>query len=374
MSYSREEVKAITDKILNMAKADAVEVEFRAVSARRRGTPTPRSPRTWSSTISRSTITVYYGQKSASTIDPPVRRRVAEGGDRAGAERWRSASRTTPRLMPLVKPPQDYMTVEAAMPSAVNFGPAERARDGEEERRHLREEGRARRRLHPEDALDARRRPTPKGCSPTTATPRRASSSPAARPTAPAPGGPGTTSVKDVTQIDAAAITEIAADKALKSQKPRAIEPGNYTVILEPRPAARFLSLLLGALNARAGRRGPQLHERRGAGHDEGRPEGVRRQRHASAARSTTRSCGRRRSAPTASPRRRHLGREGRRQEPVLRPLLGEEDRARPRRATPPGQSIVMDGGTDDDRADDQDDEARPARDVLLVHRVRSSR
>ena len=28
MSYSREEVKAITDKVLNMAKADAVEVEF----------------------------------------------------------------------------------------------------------------------------------------------------------------------------------------------------------------------------------------------------------------------------------------------------------------------------------------------------------
>src|SRR3954464_8121951 len=28
MSYSREEVKAVTDKVLNMAKADAVEVEF----------------------------------------------------------------------------------------------------------------------------------------------------------------------------------------------------------------------------------------------------------------------------------------------------------------------------------------------------------
>ena len=26
--YSREEVKAITDKVINMAKADAVEVEF----------------------------------------------------------------------------------------------------------------------------------------------------------------------------------------------------------------------------------------------------------------------------------------------------------------------------------------------------------
>ena len=33
-----------------------------------------------------------------------------------------------PELMPLVKPPQNYIEVEAALPSAVNFGPAERAR------------------------------------------------------------------------------------------------------------------------------------------------------------------------------------------------------------------------------------------------------
>ena len=65
-----------------------------------------------------------------------------------------------------------------------------------------------------------------------------------------------------MTKIDAAALTEIAADKALKSRKPKALEPGNYTVILEPRPAARFLSLMLFALNARAGGRRPQLHER----------------------------------------------------------------------------------------------------------------
>jgi predicted Zn-dependent protease len=37
----------------------------------------------------------------------------------------------------------------------------------------------------------------------------------------------------------------------LKSLKPRAIEPGRYTVILEPRAAARFLSLMTGLFNAR---------------------------------------------------------------------------------------------------------------------------
>src|SRR5690606_37669925 len=69
-------------------------------------------------------------------------------------------------------------------------------------------------------------------------------------------GWAGTTGVKDVSTINAEELSEIAADKALRSRKPRAIEPGNYTVILEPRPAARFLSLMLNSLNARAAEEG----------------------------------------------------------------------------------------------------------------------
>jgi predicted Zn-dependent protease len=59
-------------------------------------------------------------------------------------------------------------------------------------------------------------------------------------------GWAGTTGIKDLKMIDPKALTEVAADKALKSRKPRAIEPGRYTVILEPRANARFLSLMTG--------------------------------------------------------------------------------------------------------------------------------
>ena len=45
----------------------------------------------------------------------------------------------------------------------------------------------------------------------------------------------------------------MAADKAVRSQKPRAIEPGRYTTIIEPRPAARLLSTMMGAFNAGGG-------------------------------------------------------------------------------------------------------------------------
>jgi predicted Zn-dependent protease len=52
--------------------------------------------------------------------------------------------------------------------------------------------------------------------------------------------------------VDAAGLTGTAAEKALASRNPRAIEPGDYTVILEPRAAARYVSLMLGAFDARA--------------------------------------------------------------------------------------------------------------------------
>src|SRR3954463_4407252 len=65
MSYSRDEVRAVTDKVLNMAKADAVEVRF---SGGERS-----ATRYANSTITANlvehdqevVITVYYGQKSA---------------------------------------------------------------------------------------------------------------------------------------------------------------------------------------------------------------------------------------------------------------------------------------------------------------------
>ena len=153
--------------------------------------------------------------------------------------------------MPLVKPPQNYVAVDAVLPSAVNFGPAERARlvkqsiDVCEKKGVLGSgyipamhwtEARAN-----SEGLFAYYRYAEASMILTCRTPDGAGS-----------GWAGTTGMKDVTQIDAAAISETAAAKALTSRKPRALEPGTYTVILEPRPAARFLSLLLFSLNARS--------------------------------------------------------------------------------------------------------------------------
>jgi predicted Zn-dependent protease len=254
MSYTRDEVKTITDKVLNMAKADAVEVRF---SGGERS-----ATRYANSTITANLvehdqevqITVYYGQKAASTST----HQFDDGSLKSAIEQAQELAKRrpdNPELMPLVKPPQEYLTIDGALPAAVDFGPAERARLVKQSVEICEKKGVLGAgyipKLHWTDALAnseglfAYYRYAEASFILTCRTPDGTGS-----------GWAGTTGLKDVTKIDAAAITEVAADKAVKSQKPKALEPGNYTVILEPRPAARFLSLMLFALNARAAEEG----------------------------------------------------------------------------------------------------------------------
>ena len=254
MSYSRDEVKAVTDKILDMAKADGVEVAFSG--GERSATRYANSTITANLTEhdQEVTIAVRYGQKSASTTihqfdDASLKRAIAE------AQTLAKQRPDDPELMPLLEPPQDYVTVDAALPAAVNFGPAERARLVKQsidicEKKGVVGSGYIPK-MHWTDAransagLFAYHRYAEASLILTCRTPDGTGS-----------GWAGTTGLKDVSKIDAVAISETAAAKALSSRKPRAVEPGTYTVIFEPRPAARFLSLVLGSLNARQAEEG----------------------------------------------------------------------------------------------------------------------
>src|SRR6185503_6366898 len=66
-------------------------------------------------------------------------------------------------------------------------------------------------------------------------------------------GWAGSSGIKDLRMIDAKALTEVACQKALRSRNAKAIEPGRYTVILEPRANARFLSLMTGIFGGGGG-------------------------------------------------------------------------------------------------------------------------
>ena len=153
MSYSREEVKAITDKILNMAKADAVEVDFQG--GERSATRYANSSIT-ANLIEHDqqvSITVYYGQKSASTVthqfdDASLKTAIEE------AQILAKRKPDNPETMPLVKPPQNYIPVDAVIDRTANFGPAERAAMVKKSLDICEKKGVVGAGLHPEAALD----------------------------------------------------------------------------------------------------------------------------------------------------------------------------------------------------------------------------
>jgi predicted Zn-dependent protease len=247
--YSREEVKVITDKVMNMTKADGIEVDFSG--GERAATRFANSNITANMVQfdQNLSITVFKGTRSGSSSarefdDASLTQAVEE------AEKRADEARENPDAVPLIGP-QDYLAVDAALPASVNFGPAERAQMVKQSLDVCQKKGVIGSGYIPKvyqttctansKGLFAYYQYAEAGFILTCRTPDGGGS-----------GWAGLTGVKDISRLDATQLTEVAADKAVKSQKPRAVEPGRYTVILEPRANARFLSLMMGIFSARA--------------------------------------------------------------------------------------------------------------------------
>jgi predicted Zn-dependent protease len=71
---------------------------------------------------------------------------------------------------------------------------------------------------------------------------------------------------RDWKAIDPVALGRRAADKGIASRNPQAIEPGAYTVVLEPRAVADILGSLTGSFNARSTDEGRSPFSVRGGG------------------------------------------------------------------------------------------------------------
>jgi predicted Zn-dependent protease len=70
----------------------------------------------------------------------------------------------------------------------------------------------------------------------------------------------------DVSKLNTAEASAIAMEKASQSRNAKAIEPGKYTVILEPNAASDLLSLMLFAMNARQADEGRSFLSKKGGG------------------------------------------------------------------------------------------------------------
>ncbi len=70
----------------------------------------------------------------------------------------------------------------------------------------------------------------------------------------------------DVTKFDAAEASKVAIDKAVMSREAKAIEPGKYTVILEPSAGLGLLQGLGRSINARSADEGRSFMSKKGGG------------------------------------------------------------------------------------------------------------
>ena len=107
MAYSRDEVKAITDKVLNLCKADAVEVNF---SGGERSATRYANSSITANLIEHDQeveIVVRYGQKSAKAtthqVDDASLKRVIDA-----VQALARRKPDNPELMPLVKPDWNF--------------------------------------------------------------------------------------------------------------------------------------------------------------------------------------------------------------------------------------------------------------------------
>jgi predicted Zn-dependent protease len=73
-------------------------------------------------------------------------------------------------------------------------------------------------------------------------------------------------SANDAARFDAREASDVAIEKALRSVDAKAIEPGRYTVILEPAATSELLGRMLGAFNARQADEGRSFLSKKGGG------------------------------------------------------------------------------------------------------------
>ena len=73
-------------------------------------------------------------------------------------------------------------------------------------------------------------------------------------------------SVGDAAKFDAREASDVAIEKALKSVDAKALEPGRYTVILEPAATSELLGFMLGGFDARQADEGRSFLSKKGGG------------------------------------------------------------------------------------------------------------
>jgi predicted Zn-dependent protease len=247
---TREQAQALTTRILSFATADQTRVTVGSGWSGNTRFAASEITTAGGITDTDVTITSTIGRKRASAstnvLDDASMRRTVEL-----SERLARLAPDDPEIMPELGA-QQYATVDAFVGRTADLGPEARALaaqtviDGEQARSNqlaiagFIEANAGASAVATKAGLFAYHASTGASMSTTARTPDGTGS------------GYATAGSRDWSDINAATLGRRAAQKALASRNPQAIEPGMYTVVLEPQAVSDVLPLLAGSFNARS--------------------------------------------------------------------------------------------------------------------------
>ncbi len=264
---TRDQAKALADRVLAFAKADETRVNI--ASGWAGNTRFAGNEITTSGGITNTTITVTstIGRRRASSetniLDDASLKRTVES-----AESLARLSPENPEIVPELGP-QEYATVNGYFDSTAGLDPEKRAAATKSAINAAETAGGPGANIFVAGFLQANAGANAVATSRGLFAYHRSSSANLGI-TARTPDGTGSgwsnAGARDWSLIDAAALGRTASAKAAASRNPRAIEPGLYTVVLEPAAVADIMGSLLSTFNARANDEGRGTFSKPGGG------------------------------------------------------------------------------------------------------------
>lgn len=267
---SRDEAKSLCDRILSFSKADETRVSIRsgwAGNTRFAGGQVTTSGDTSNTTVMvQATIGKKRGSATTNVLDDESLRRTVDL-----AARLARLSPDDPEIMPELGP-QNYANISNYFENTATLSPEQRAAAAKkaiETAEGVWKDAKSPGALFMAGFLDAEAGATIVANNRGLFAYHR-SSSVRMSDTARTPEGTGSgwagSNARDWSQIDPAFLGRRAGQKAVQSRNPVAIEPGLYTVVLEPAAASQLVGQVAGALNARAAEEGRNAFSQRGGG------------------------------------------------------------------------------------------------------------
>lgn len=264
---TREQAKALCDRVLSFATADETRVNVASGwtgNSRFAGNEITTSGGTTDTNV---TITSTVGKRRASATtnvldDESLKRTVAF------AESLAKLSPEDPEIMPELGP-QNYATINGYFESTANLTPETRAQAAKKTITAAEQAGTAggstfvagfivanagAQAIATSKGLFAYHRSSDCDLSLTARTPDGTGSGWAAR------------GARDWSLVDPSEVGRVAATKAVRSRNPKAVEPGLYTVVLEPHAVAEIMPQLIQSFNARTNDEGRGTFSKPGGG------------------------------------------------------------------------------------------------------------